>query len=446
MKKNLGVLLHISSLPEGKLDTCAYQWIDWLKVHHFNLWQILPLNIPQMGLSPYSSVSAYALNPALFNPVPEGLKIDQAWLDENLFWLKDFALFQVLKAHFYNKAWMDWPEEFRQRDKKTLKKFAKAHKDEIKTIYLQQYFFAQEWFQFRTYAKEAGIKLFGDMPLFVAQDSADVWAHQAFFMLDEEGQAQFVAGVPPDYFSETGQRWGNPQYNWPALEAEGFQWWIDRIAYQLKLFDLLRIDHFRGLEASWFIPASEETAIQGYWQKVPGEKLLNQLKKSLGDKLPLIAEDLGLITPEVDALRKAFNLPGMAILQFGFDGLPGNPHHPAAVSEDRFLYTGTHDNETLMGWWQGLAEDTRNWIYGQLVDLADEHEKNWPMPWLMLAVALKTQAQAFIVPVQDLMGLGNEARMNVPGTEEGNWQWQFKWADLDLIDLSYLSAWVKKNG
>lgn len=428
--KRTGILLHTTSLPSRVLDQDAERWIDWMANQGFNIWQVLPLNIPQWGLSPYTSISAFAVNPELFGSNLElEPRINQAWLKRQSFWIKDFARFVTLRNAYDQKPWQDWPEALAKHDEKALKVWDKEHKAEMDAIYLQQWTIYKRWQQIKKYANKNNIDIFGDIPIFVALDSADVWANQQEFLLDEKGQPTFVAGVPPDYFSATGQRWGNPQYNWALMQKQNFAWWIKRIAHQLDWFNVIRIDHFRGLESSWFIPAHEETAMNGYWQKVPGAELLKALRDELGD-LPLVAEDLGLITDEVNALREAFQLPGMSILQFGFDGLPHNPHHPAHLHGDRFVYTGTHDNETLMGWWNNLPEETRAWIYPQFLALLPEELHNLPMPYPIIAAGLAAKTAAFIMPLQDILALDNSGRMNTPGTIENNWMWHFNWQDL----------------
>ncbi|MCW8887517.1 MAG: 4-alpha-glucanotransferase [Gammaproteobacteria bacterium] len=293
---------------------------------------------------------------------------------------------------------------------------------------------ATRWQEIRDYCQQRNIQIFGDLPIFVAHDSADVWAHQDLFLLDHDGQPTVVAGVPPDYFAETGQRWGNPHYNWEAMERDNFKWWIERFHYNLDWFDLLRVDHFRGLEAVWMIDAQCETAVDGYWQKVPGEKLLDALQQEMQEKgrtLPLVAEDLGIITDEVRALKRKYHLPGMSVLQFGFDEFDDNPHKPKNVDSETVVYTGTHDNDTTLGWFNSLTPETQQYVLNNLGLESGERivEK-------MIEMILLTDATLAIVPFQDFLRLGSEARMNTPGTTENNWLWQLTWEQVDTLWLN----------
>ncbi|UQB41583.1 4-alpha-glucanotransferase [Thiomicrospira microaerophila] len=426
MARSAGVLLHPTSLPSGVLDYQAWVFLDWMQKSGLSIWQMLPLTPPHDDLSPYQSLSAFAMNPRL---LPSGW---QKQLDAKAFenyqlspphWLEDYALFIVLKAEFNGQGWFDWPEAYRYRDAKALADFAKNHKVALTKVKKQQFHLQHIWQQLKSDANAKGIEMFGDMPIFVAYDSADVWANPDQFKLDENLQPTVVTGVPPDYFSETGQRWGNPHYNWKVMQQDGFRWWRLRIEGALEQFDLLRIDHFRGLEASWEIPASEPTAMNGEWVKVPGGALLERLQQEF-DPLPLVAEDLGIITPEVVALKNQFDLPGMSVLQFGFSGLPDNPHAPNELTENSVVYTGTHDNDTSLGWFNTLNPDTQNWILSQTrQDVGD-------MPWPLIATGMDSVAERVIVPMQDFMALNAEHRMNTPGTTENNWRWQFDWDDL----------------
>jgi len=426
-KRKAGVLCHPTSLPNelgqlGQLNDQAWLFLDWMEKAGLKVWQMLPLSEPVQGLSPYQSTSAFALNPRL---LPEGwfLKIDAVAFKEYEnnppHWLNDYALFTVLRTHFEFKSWKDWPKAFKERDEATLKEFEQRHGIQITFVKKQQFALSILWQQLKKEANAKGIELFGDMPIFVAYDSADVWANPQEFKLDDALNPTVVAGVPPDYFSETGQRWGNPHYDWNTMQANGFSWWKNRISEALTQFDLIRIDHFRGLEACWEIPATEETAMNGQWHKVPGDALLASLQASFPD-LPLVAEDLGIITDEVVALKNKYHLPGMSVLQFGFNGLPDNPHSLAEQVENSVVYTGTHDNDTTLGWWQSIENpETQKWILSQL---PNAHER---MPWPMIEAAMQSPAQLMMAPLQDYLGLDNAARMNVPGTVEGNWQWQY---------------------
>lgn len=422
-QRQAGVLLHPTSLPSGKIDVQAWRFLEWMEAAQLTVWQMLPLTEPVQGLSPYQSVSAFAMNPAL---LPENWsdQVDEidylAFLSDAPHWLENYALFMALRNHFNQASWADWPTAYRNRGKQALIDFSVTHAEQIDLLKRQQYVLLTNWQALKQAANAKGIELFGDMPIFVAYDSADVWANPHLFKLDANGQPTVVTGVPPDYFSETGQRWGNPHYDWQAMQQEGFQWWLRRVEGALELFDLIRIDHFRGLEACWEIEASEETAINGHWVKVPGEAFLKALQEEF-PRLPLVAEDLGIITPEVVALKEKFDLPGMSVLQFGFNGLPDNPHALSEQVENSVVYTGTHDNDTTLGWWESLEdEEYRHWVLSQL-----PHPEN-PMPWPMIDAALNSVAYLAMIPMQDFLGLGNDERMNTPGTVEGNWLWQLK--------------------
>lgn len=423
-QREAGVLLHPSSLPSGCLDADAYRWLDWLVAAHFKVWQVLPLGVPLAGLSPYLCASAFALNPSLFPKQTVDLEAFESWYARQAHWIDDFALFMALKTEYPAADWSHWPAEYAQRDPQALLKFKQAHRTAIDALIQAQYNYWAQWQALRAYASQRGIRLFGDMPIFVAYDSADVWAHPERFRLDEQGRPQVVAGVPPDYFSETGQRWGNPHYDWDYMQQENFQWWRERLSYHFECFDLVRIDHFRGLEAAWEIPVEEPTAINGEWGKVPGDRLLSALQTTMGN-LPLVAEDLGVITPEVIALRDGFKLPGMAILQFAFDHFADNPHKPENVHENVVYYSGTHDNDTLVGWYQSLEAEQREVVMQALWLDNDAH-----IIEALIATLLASRAQLVMLPWQDLLKLDSTARMNTPGTTVGNWTWQFSWSDV----------------
>jgi 4-alpha-glucanotransferase len=424
-----GVLLHPTSLPSGKLDADAYRWVDWLASAGFKVWQMLPLGVPLAGLSPYQCASAFAVNPALFGEeagkrgTASPPSFD-AWYDNQKHWVEDYALFMVLKQQCDNQEWSAWPEPLRLRDSKALFALRGEHAEALAAIIHEQYDCWLQWQALRSYAAERGVALFGDMPIFVAYDSADVWAHPERFLLDENGAPTFVTGVPPDYFSETGQRWGNPHYDWAYMQTENFRWWQQRLAYHFEFFDLVRLDHFRGLAASWMIPSSEPTAINGYWQDVAGDAMLTSLQAAMGN-IPLVAEDLGVITPDVTALRDKYDLPGMSVLQFGFDHFEDNPHKPHNVRENTVYYTGTHDNDTLQGWFTSLSEEAQQhvlWVLG-IHDAAQVTDA-------MLDTIFDSRALLAIIPLQDLLHLGSAARMNTPGTVDNNWLWRFDWSDI----------------
>lgn len=422
-KRRAGVLLHPTSLPSGKLDDQAWQFLDWMEKSGLSLWQMLPLTQPVEGLSPYQSVSAFALNPALL-PEDWESKLDEqafkAFLEEPPHWLESYAVFMTLREAFSHQSWNHWPDQYKFRDDSALEAFRLEHAETILQLKKEQYALFARWQALKTYANEKGILLFGDVPIFVAFDSVDVWMNPREFKLDKDLNPEVVAGVPPDYFSDVGQRWGNPHYDWAVMQSNHYQWWRDRMSWTLSLFDIIRIDHFRGLEAAWEIHAEEPTAINGKWVKVPGEDFLKTLAQNHPD-LPLVAEDLGVITDEVVALKEAFELPGMSILQFGFNGLPDNPHALKEQVKNSVVYTGTHDNDTTLGWWNSLTDDSqKNWIWSQLNTQAGK------MPWPLIDAALDSPAILAVVPLQDYLGLDNRARMNVPGTVEGNWQWQFE--------------------
>ena len=452
-RRRSGVLLHIASLPGGNLGDDAFRFVDFLAESGFHIWQILPVCPTDAEGSPYNGSSAFAGNPQFIDRdflrrEPYGVHCDidaeeivlwrqsvtvcreQAddwaaytqFVADNSYWLPDFALYVLLKRE-YGGSWVTWPDRYRRRDASALAQYGEQHREDIDGICFQQYCFFRQWGELKRYANERSILIIGDMPIFVAHDSADCWANQEMFLLDALGQPTMVAGVPPDYFSETGQRWGNPQYNWPLMQEQKFHWWIGRFRFCFACYDLIRVDHFRGFEACWFIDAAEEFAINGYWQAVPGEALFAETLEQLGE-LPIIAEDLGIITPEVEALRDKFELPGMKILQFAFDGSEDNPYLPCNHIENSVVYTGTHDNDTILGWFTALSDEER----GRVLETLDGEGE---MPWLMISVALQSVANTVIVPMQDLLSLGAEARMNTPGTIENNWRWRFQWSQVD---------------
>ncbi len=421
-----GLLLHPTSLPSGTLADVG-RWLDFLQAAGVGVWQMLPLGLPLGGLSPYQCASAFAINPALFPLDDEtGPDVDMrrfaGWRNRQQHWLIDFARFMVIKMEHGGLPWTDWPQVLRDRDAQTLAAFDTHYADLLKAVMVEQYRLAVHWQAIREAAAARGIQLFGDMPIFVAHDSADVWAQRELFLLDADGQPTVVAGVPPDYFSETGQRWGNPHYNWTAMQGDGFAWWRARLHAHFEWFDLVRIDHFRGLAAAWSIPATEPTAIHGEWVEAPGAALLQTIATEMGD-LPLVAEDLGVITPDVTALRQQFGLPGMAVLQFAFDAHSDNPHKPENVHPDTVYYIGTHDNDTTLGWWRTLPGHDRQ----QVIEQLGVHEDDAAVLDAMFATVLDSPAALAILTMQDLLRLGSEARMNTPGTGNGNWNWRFEW-------------------
>ncbi|MBZ0068605.1 MAG: 4-alpha-glucanotransferase [Thiobacillus sp.] len=433
-----GLLLHPTSLPSGTLAD-AERWLDFLHAAGVRVWQMLPLGLPLVGLSPYQCASAFAVNPALFPETQVDMRHFAGWCAKQRHWLDDYARFIIIKREHGGATWTDWPQALRDRDPETLAAFDAAHADALQAVMVEQYHADVCWQAMRAKAAARGIQLFGDMPIFVAHDSADVWAQRDQFLLDADGHPTLVAGVPPDYFSETGQRWGNPHYNWPAMQADNFSWWRARLRAHFDWFDLVRIDHFRGLAAAWEIPASEPTAIHGEWVKAPGAELLQAIVDEMGD-LPLVAEDLGIITPDVTELRHQFRLPGMSVLQFAFDEHADNPHKPENVQPDTVYYTGTHDNDTTLGWWRTLPEHARHEVMRQL-----GVEDPEAVPDAMMATVLGSRAALAILPMQDALGLGSEARMNTPGTDNGNWRWRFEWEAIPADLASRLLEHIQKT-
>ena len=466
-RRRAGLLLHPTSLPgrfgNGDLGPDAYRFVEFMAACGFTVWQTLPLGPPHDDLSPYSAQSVHAGNPRLIALDP---LLDAGWLqpDEGPrageegwsyrqrrlreaqqgflaygsaerdayavfqhhhgYWLEDFALYQGIREACQQKAWFDWPQELRDRHADALANARVRHAEAVEQCKFEQFLFYRQWTALKHYANEQGILMFGDIPLFVGYDSADVWARRDEFLLDREGRRKVVAGVPPDYFSATGQLWGNPHYAWERMCDDGFQWWKERIRTQLTQFDLLRIDHFRGLEAYWEIPAEAETAIHGRWQMAPGDALFRALLEEFGG-LPLVAEDLGIITPEVDALRNAHELPGMKVLHFAFGGGADNPYLPHQHIPNAVIYTGTHDNNTTMGWFEELDEGTRRHLFDYLGGGPEQ------MPELLTRTALASVARLAMLPMQDLLGLGGEDRMNMPGVPNGNWRWRFRWEQVE---------------
>lgn len=453
-QRRSGVLLHITSLPAGNMGADAYRFVDFLAEAGVSVWQMLPLGPTHDDRSPYQCLSAHAGNNRLIcrnmlkaQPWAEAKTISdpkmsrlianayrqfdlhadeaekQAFKDfcvQQQYWLDDYVLYREIRHLNQSRAWFDWPPELRDRDPEAMKKVTTERENALQIRRFEQFIFFRQWHQLRDYANDKGVKLFGDMPIFVAHDSADVWAERALFTLDDSGQATRVAGVPPDYFSETGQRWGNPLYDWQKHIDQNFDWWRRRLQTQLELFDLIRIDHFRGFEACWEIPASCETAIDGQWVTAPGEQLFDRLLELFGE-LPLVAEDLGIITDEVTALREKYGMPGMKILQFAFGGDASNPYLPHQQCEDSVTYTGTHDNNTTLGWYQALEPYVKAHMHSYMGETSEA------MPWLFIRSALSSVSELAVVPFQDLLSLGAEHRMNVPGTIEGNWGWRFSW-------------------
>ncbi len=430
--RRAGVLLHVTSLPSGDLGPEAFAFVDFLADAGITVWQLLPL-VPthEEDRSPYNALSAMAGNPELISTarqVEEGL-VDLAglsesrraayadWCEQQRGWLGTYVEFMALRELLDHAKWPAWEPGLRDRDPQRVAEVLAPHDAALEQLRFEQWVFAEQWRELKEYAAAKGVLLFGDLPIFVSHDSADVWAARELFQLDAEGQPTTVTGVPPDYFAKDGQRWNNPHYDWDRMAADDFAWWRLRIARQRELFDLVRIDHFRGFEAAWHVPVEAETARDGYWVRTPGREVLAALVDTAGPGT-LVAEDLGVITPEVDALRTEFGLPGMKVLQFAFDGSADNPYLPERHGEQSVVYTGTHDNDTTAGWWSSVDEPTRERVRG-LLDDPDE-----PMPWALVRLAFASTARLAVVPAQDLLGLGSEARMNTPGTDVGNWSWR----------------------
>lgn len=471
-RRRAGILLHPSSLPGGigggDLGADAHRFVDFLAQSGFTVWQMLPLGPTHRDGSPYHSLSLHAGNPMLINlerlaewgwlnkrepaaadnPVsyrlrrlaqahqifleraaPADQRSFETFINTEAHWLEDYCLYRALRREFSGQAWYQWPVPLRNREPEALAAARVRLIHEIERVCFEQFVFARQWQELRVYANRKDVLLFGDMPIFVALDSVDVWARREYFTLDADGQPTVVAGVPPDYFSKDGQRWGNPLYRWDQLQANGFRWWIERLTTEFRRFDLIRIDHFRGFEACWEIPAAEATAVNGRWVKVPGDALFEALKAHFG-MLPLAAEDLGFITPEVYALRDKFGLPGMKILQFAFDSGPDNPYLPHNHRQESVVYTGTHDNDTTLAWFDDLPADQQLYVVEYL---GYPHEA---MPWLLIRAALASVSQLAIMPMQDVLALGRGYRMNTPGTTTGNWRWRYTWEQLppDLTD------------
>jgi 4-alpha-glucanotransferase len=344
-------------------------------------------------------------------------------------WLDDYALFMTLRDVHQQQPWMQWRKPLRDRAPDALAQTKAQHASLIDYYKFSQFIFFTQWHELKAYAQQHKLLLFGDMPIYVALDSADVWAHRDLFALTADGKPETVAGVPPDYFSATGQRWGNPHYRWKTMQTDHFLWWQNRMRTQLELFDLVRIDHFRGLSAYWEIPAQADSAIHGRWVKAPGKALLKSLSATFAE-LPLVAEDLGLITEDVHELRREFSLPGMKILQFAFDGNPANIYLPHHHEFNAVVYTGTHDNDTTLSWFQQLPVTTREYVYRYLnVTVSDTTLAT--MPWLLIQAALASVCCLAVLPMQDILSLGEGHRMNTPGTTLGNWRWRFSWSQIE---------------
>ena len=478
--RSSGILLHPTSLPGrfgiGDFGAEARAFVDFLVASGQSLWQVLPLGPTGYGDSPYQLMSAFAGNPLLINPrelIVDGLLTLEdigapnfsagrvefervqdfkdrllrrafenfkrgaakhpaanfaEFCDANEFWLDDCALFRALKDAHGGIQWTQWEQGLANREPLALEQAHDELCDQIERHKFYQFLFFKQWRALSDYCHARGVKLIGDIPIFVAHDSVEVWANHEYFKLDQQGERTVGAGVPPDYFSETGQLWGNPLYDWESVKADGFQWWIERVRFALSQFDLVRIDHFRGFAACWEIPAGETTAEHGEWVAAPGRELFTALTAALGD-LRIIAENLGVITPEVESLRAEFGFPGMRVLQFAFGSDDENIHLPDNYPRDVVVYTGTHDNDTTVGWFANLSKPN---------EIGDERQRarafclkylqsdGQEIHWDMIRAALGSVADTAIIPLQDVLGLGSEARMNLPASQTGNWKWRVK--------------------
>ena len=424
-RRRAGALLPLSAL-EAPLGRGGRAFVDWLARAGFSVWQILPVGPTGEDGSPYWVRSDRAGNAAFLDEseLPDAqAPPDPQFLADSAGWLPDYALFEALtRAHGGAPFWA-WPAELRDRAPGALAAARTSLAAELSRIEREQYAFHVQWERLREYARGRGVRLFGDLPFYVAPSSAETWAHRTLFQLTATGEPAMVGGVPPDYFSELGQLWGNPTYDWHAQRRERFHWWAARVRAQLKRLDLLRLDHFRALAAYWAVPAGAPDARGGAWHAALGSELLTRLREEFSD-LPLAAEDLGVITPDVEALRDGFGLPGMRVLQFAFDGDPGNPHRPYLHERASVVYTGTHDNDTTAGWYSHLDAETSARVRLYLgADAA-------AVPQALIRAALGSVARLAIIPVQDLLGLGSEARLNTPGTVSGNWSWRLPRAAL----------------
>lgn len=474
-----GVLVHPTSFPSpygiGDMGRGAHEFIDFLAMAGQHLWQVLPLGPSGNGNSPYQSYSVFAgqtllISPELLiekkllteadvHPIPEfnadrvdydkvttyktslfkkayehfRHTADKNLLEEydsfqsnNQYWLDDYCLYMAGKDYHNGLPWYEWEDSLLDPTPKERASWMKLLASEIDYYRFIQFAFFSQWYELKDYANKKGIAIIGDIPIFTAPDSADVWANKELFKLDSKGHPLEVAGVPPDYFSATGQLWGNPLYDWDAMKDDGYRWWIERVRNQLDQVDYIRIDHFRGFEAYWAVPAGEETAMNGKWKKGPGEALFEAIQKALGEELPIFAEDLGIITPEVEKLRDTLGFPGMKILQFGFDGTGESTFLPHQLSTRNCIcYTGTHDNDTTCGWYEHTSEQNKDKVRRYMNTDASS------VSWDFIRTCLGTIAKYAIFPVQDLLKLGSEHRMNTPGTATGNWEFRYRSGLLD---------------
>jgi len=496
-KRSSGIILHPTSLPGpdgiGDLGPEAYRWITFLKESGCSLWQILPLGPTGYGDSPYQCFSAFAGNPYLISPialVEDGVLdhedllgrpafadsgvdygrvipwklslLTQAFLNfqkrapseliqkfeefqyDHKYWLDNFALFMAIKETQKGTAWCDWPESLRKREPNALRSFREQHREIVLRHIFWQFLFFRQWKALRLFANQNKIQIIGDIPIFVAYDSSDVWANRSLFYLDEEGLPTVVAGVPPDYFSPTGQLWGNPLYHWQMHQKTNYTWWLRRFQATLQMVDIIRLDHFRGFAGYWEIPAGNPTAEKGRWVRGPGHKFLETVRNALGD-LPIIAEDLGVITPDVVKLREDFGLPGMKVLQFAFSTDPHDPFLPHNYPVNCVAYTGTHDNDTARGWYETAPERERDFCRRYLARSGED------ISWDMIRAVWSSVARFAIAPLQDFLGLGSEGRMNFPSKSSGNWCWRAPSDSFNsalaarIYELNYLYGRLSRN-
>ena len=490
-----GILLHITSLSGkygiGDFGKCAYEFVDFLEESHQKYWQILPMGVTGYGDSPYQSFSAFAGNPyfidldslieqdiltqedltslikintvsniqydklyierykvlkkAFFNFKNKySLDILNSFKNKNIWWLDNYALYMAIKNKFNGKSWLEWPRDYKFRDKKTLKKIRIELKEEIEYHIFLQYLFDKQWKELKSYANSKNIKIIGDIPIFIATDSADTWENPKMFCFDKKLQPTKVAGCPPDAFSSDGQLWGNVLYNWKFIEKENFSWWIKRIKSCFKLYDTVRIDHFRGFESFWSIPAKAKTARFGKWETGPGMKLFNSIKKALGD-LDIIAEDLGFLTPKVYKLLKDSGFPGMKILEFAFDSREESDYLPHKYPKKSIAYTGTHDNQTIVGWYKTINKQDKEFCDNYLNNfLQDKNILDNSINWRFIEALWCSNSQLVIVPMQDILGLDDSARMNTPSTLGNNWVWRLDSTSLNKNLSEKISNITKK--
>jgi len=463
-KRSSGILMHISSLPNvygiGALSLEAYEFVDFCKMASFSYWQILPLNPTGYGDSPYSSFSTFAGNPyfidltelvgkdelsnadlstqednvdyskiynnktallykAYLQNYEKFKKQTDEFYSQNIEWLFDYALFMSLKKHFKNVPWQEWDKGIKHREPGEIEKYKKLLKNEIDFQIFCQYLFFSQWQKLKSYANSKGLKIIGDLPIYVSMDSADAWCGKDFLKLSKNLTPKFVAGVPPDYFSKTGQLWGNPVYNWNNLKKSGYAWWIKRILMALKMYDVIRIDHFRGFANYWEIDAKNKDAVEGKWKRGPGIKFFQKVKEELGE-IDIIAEDLGIISAGVTALRKKLKLPGMSVLQFGYDVTDKeNSYKIENAKKDSVYYIGTHDNDTLSGWYNKLSKANKKYV-DSCFELKDSEDINFNI----ISAVYASKCNLVIITMQDILGLDSNARMNIPAVPFGNWTWR----------------------